>query len=75
MVAIQNFLSSFGELFVSLCNFIIGMFRDIMQMISILARIPDFLLSLFNWMDPAILIYASTLISIVVVYKILGREG
>ena len=75
MVAIQNFLASFGELFVSGFNLVLGMLRDFFDVLKLLTKVPTFVLSVFNWMPSEIMVYATCLISVVIIYKILGREG
>lgn len=75
MEAIQNILASFGRAIGTLFDIIFGFFEDIVYIIKItgifLARIPDY----FSWLPSEVVTLIVVIFGIVVIYKILGREG
>lgn len=75
MDGIISFLKGIGDAIVAVFNFIVSFFSDVIYVIkltgSILAQIPSF----FNWLPDEIVALLLILFAIVVLYKILGREG
>lgn len=75
MQAITNILSNIVDWIVMLFDFIFGFFEDIVYIIKItgvfLLKIPDY----FAWLPSQCVSLVVVIFSIVVVYKILGREG
>lgn len=75
MDGLINFFRGIGEAIVSGFDFIISFFSDLIYVIQltgkVLAQIPSF----FSWMPGEIVALLVVLFGIVVIYKILGREG
>lgn len=75
MNALIDFIKGIGEAIVSVIDFVMGLFEDLVYMIKLLgvviANIPNY----FSWLPPQVLALVVLIISIVVIYKILGREG
>ena len=75
MQAITNILSNITDWIVMVFDFIFGFFEDIVYIIKItgvfLLKIPDY----FAWLPSQCVSLVVVIFSIVVVYKILGREG
>lgn len=75
MRTIIDILSGFGQAISTLFDIIFGFFEDIVYIIKItgifLARIPDY----FSWLPSEVVTLIVVIFGIVVIYKILGREG
>lgn len=75
MSALVSFFKGIGEAIVAAFDFLISFISDIVYMIQLtgkfLAQIPSY----FSWMPTQISALLLVLFSIVVIYKILGREG
>lgn len=75
MQAIVDILSAFGQAIGTLFDIIFGFFEDIVYIIKItgifIVRIPDY----FSWLPSEVVALIVVIFGIVVVYKILGREG
>lgn len=75
MDAILNFFKGIGDAIVSLFDMLIGFVADIVYLVkltgSMLAKIPSF----FSWLPESMVALILVIIAVVVLYKILGREG
>lgn len=69
--AIQNI----GSFFTGIGTFIKDLIQDIVYMISVLTVISGGVLSYFSWLPLVTATIFSTVIAIVIIYKIIGREG
>lgn len=72
---IKDFFLGFAEIISSLVDFVINLIQDIVYVVklcgSFVAKIPAY----FSWLPASVLTLIITIFSIVVIYKILGREG
>lgn len=72
---IKNFFLGMVNIITSLIDFVIGIAEDIVYVVKLcgtfVAKIP----MLFSWLPAECLVLVVLLFGIVVVYKILGREG
>ena len=75
MDAVVSFFKGIGSAIVSAFDFIISFFQDLIYIIQLLGKFLSQLPSYFSWLPGDILALLLTLFAIVVVYKILGREG
>lgn len=75
MNALLDFLKGIGNAIVSVIDFVMGLFEDLVYMIKLLGQVVLNIPNYFSWLPPQILALIVLIISIVVVYKILGREG
>ena len=75
MDALISFFEGIGNAIVSAFNFVVSLVSDIVYMIQLtgkfLAQIPSY----FSWIPAEITTLLIVLFSVVVIYKILGREG
>lgn len=75
MDSIKEYLISIGEFFGSIYDFVIDFFEDIVYVIKLtgqfVVKIPEY----FAWLPEPVLASLVTLFAIVVIYKVLGREG
>lgn len=75
MNAINSFLSGIGDAIVKAWQFVLAFFRDFMQFLELLTKMPEILANVLSWIPGEIWISLSMLFGIVILYKILGREG
>lgn len=72
---IKDFFVSIGDFFVSIYEFVIGFFRDIAYVIKLtgefVLKIPEY----FDWLPTEVVALIVVIFGIVVIYKVLGREG
>lgn len=75
MKAILKAIRGIASFFSTIIDAVIGLFEDIAYIVKLtakaLASIPDY----FGWLPTSIVSILVVLIGIVVVYKVLGREG
>lgn len=75
MQAIIDFFATLGEIITTVVDFVIQLFKDLLFMLQLLAKfvvsIPDY----FAWLPAGVVAVIVVIFSIVVIYKILGREG
>lgn len=74
MKAITDFLSGIGNGIMSIVDFVIGFFEDIAYIVKLtgefVLKIPEYL----GFLPPSVLAIVVSIFSIVVIYKVLGRE-
>lgn len=72
---IKDFFLGLADVISSLVDFVINLIQDIVYVVklcgSFVAKIPAY----FSWLPGSVLALVITIFSIVVIYKILGREG
>lgn len=72
---IKDFFLSLGNVITSLVDFVVGLIEDLIYVVilcgSFVLKIP----SLFSWLPSEAVALIVTIFAIVVIYKILGREG
>lgn len=75
MDAIVSFFTGLGDAIVSAFDFVISFFADIVYVIQLLGKVVLSIPSYFSWLPGSVSALLITLFAIVVIYKILGREG
>lgn len=75
MQAILDFLEGFVETITSVVDFVIGFFDDIVYLIAITGQVLLQIPAYFSFLPSEIVSLLVVLFSLVVLYKILGREG
>lgn len=75
MDAIVSFFQGIGNFITSIVDFIVGIFSDIVYLIQLTGKFLGQLPGYFSWMPAEISALLLVLFAIVVLYKILGREG
>lgn len=75
MREILDFLKGLGEIITSLANFVFGLIEDLLYVVrllgSLVVKIPD----MIGFLPSAAVALVVTTFTIVLIYKILGREG
>lgn len=74
MTALLNFIQSIADGVLGAIDFLAGMIADIAYMAQLTAETIAKVPSYFVWMPPEVLAIIGTILAIVVVYKILGRD-
>lgn len=69
--ALKNIVS----FFTGIGDFILDTIRDLTYMISVLGTVSSGIQEYLSWLPPGFLLIVVATISIVVIYKIVGREG
>lgn len=75
MQVLIDFFKSFTDIVSSFVDFVIGLFEDLVYMIKLLGQVVLNIPVYFSWLPGEVLALVVVLIGVVVVYKILGREG
>lgn len=75
MDAIVSFFTGLGNAIVSIFDFVVSFFSDLIYVIQLLGRVVLSIPGYFSWLPSGISTLLITLFAIVVIYKILGREG
>lgn len=75
MQALLQFFKGIGNTIVSVVDFVIGLFQDLIYMIKLLGQVVLNIPAYFSWLPGELLVILVLIVGIVVVYKILGREG
>lgn len=75
MNAIISFFQGIGDAIVAVFDFIVSFFGDLIYVIQLLGKVIAGVPSYFLWLPAELVALLVTLLLIVVIYKILGREG
>lgn len=75
MNAIVNFFEGIGDIIVSVVDFVISFFSDLGWIINTLLWAVDAIPGMLSWIPDEILVIIMITVSVVVIYKIMGREG
>lgn len=75
MDAVINFFTGIGNAITSVIDFVISFFSDFLSLLQLLSIVPQYVAGSLRWIPDKFLVMAGLLISIVILYKILGREG
>lgn len=75
MDAVVSFFKGIGEAIIAAFEFLISFFQDLLYAIQLLGRVLASIPGYLSWLPDPMLVLLLTLFSIVVIYKILGREG
>ena len=75
MQALIDFFKGFAEIISSLVNFVIGIVQDLLYVISLLGSLIVKIPQMLGWLPSSCLVLTGTMFGIVLIYKILGREG
>lgn len=75
MDALLSFFKGIGDAIVSIVDFVIGLFQDLIYMIQLLGQVVLNIPAYFSWLPGEVIALVVLAIGVVVVYKILGREG
>lgn len=75
MDAIIGFFSGIAGLISSAVEFLIGVLGDLVYLVKLTGKAVLAIPSYFSWLPAPILALLTTIFAVVVLYKILGREG
>lgn len=75
MFAIFDILKSIGEAIATVFDFIVKFFSDLVYVIEITGSVVAQIPALFSWLPTELVTLLVVGFGIVVIYKILGREG
>ena len=75
MSSVIEFLKGIGEAILAAFDFLISFFEDLVYVIKLLGKFILQIPNYFSWLPAELLLILSSLIAIVVIYKIMGREG
>lgn len=75
MDAIIGFFSGVADMFVGAYDFLIGILRDLVYIVRLTGKAVQAIPRLFSFLPPACVALLVTIFGVVVIYKILGREG
>lgn len=72
---VGKWVKTIGEFFSTVIDFVIGLVEDIVYVVKLTAetvlKIPEY----FDWLPEAVVAVIVSAFAIVVIYKVLGREG
>lgn len=75
MQALIDFFKGFADIISSLVNFVIGVVQDLLYIIQLLGSLIVKIPQMIGWLPSACITLTATLFAVVLIYKILGREG
>lgn len=75
MKAIVNFFEGIGAVILAVVEFVISLFSDLVWIINTLVWAVGEIPSLLSWIPGEILAILTITLSVVMIYKIMGREG
>ena len=75
MQVIIDFFKGFADVITSLVDFVIGMVEDIVYVITLLGEFVTQIPEYFSWLPAEALVLVVAIFGLVVIYKVLGREG
>ena len=73
--AIKDLLFGAVNVITSLIDFVVGMVEDLVYMVKMLTTFIVKLPQMFSWLPSSVVAIIVTIFGVVVVYKIMGREG
>lgn len=72
---LKDYLITIGELITAGFDFVVGFFGDIVYLVQITGKFVTQIPSYFSWLPAPILTLVVSIFAVVVIYKVLGREG
>lgn len=75
MADVLEFLEGIGNAITSVIDFVVSFFQDLVYVIEVVTQTVLSIPSYFAWLPSAAIAIIVTIFGIVVIYKILGREG
>lgn len=73
--SIKEYIVSIGELISTGFNFVVDFFSDIVYIIQLTGKFVLEIPTYFSWLPTPVLTLIVAIFSVVVIYKVLGREG
>lgn len=75
MRSLIKLIKNIGKIITTIVSFVISFFKDLVYVIELTGKFLAQLPSYFSWLPTELLTILLVIFSIVVIYKILGREG
>ena len=75
MRSLIKLLKNIGKIITTIVSFVISFFKDLVYVIELSGKFLAQLTSYFSWLTTELITILLVIFSIVVIYKILGREG
>lgn len=75
LTTIKEFIVGIGDALLSLLSFVIGFFEDIAYLVELTANFVLSIPQFFAWLPAELVAMIVLIFSVVVIYKVLGREG
>lgn len=75
MDAIIGFFQGIADVLTGAIDFLIGMIEDIVYIVQLTGKAVASIPGYFTWLPAPVVALIVTIFAVVVVYKILGREG
>lgn len=75
MIEIQEFLAGIGNAITTFFDFCISYLQDFMDLLVLLSEVPQFVGTIISWFPNSLLTLCGLFMTVVILYKILGREG
>lgn len=75
LTGLVNFFASLGKIVTSIVEFFIGFVEDIVFIVKLLGSFVSKIPMLFSWLPTEVLAIITLIFSVVVIYKVMGREG
>lgn len=72
---LKDYIVGIGELFTSLYHFVLDFFSDVVYVIKLTAQFVVKIPTYFSWLPAPVLALVVSIFAVVVIYKVLGREG
>ena len=72
---IKDFFLNMGNVIMSLVDFVIGIVEDLVYVVTLCGQFVLTIPRFFAWLPTGVVALIVTIFAIVVIYKILGREG
>lgn len=75
MDSVIEFFKGIGAAIVSVFDFLVSFFEDLVYVITLLGKFIAQIPSYFSWLPTELIVILSSILAVVVIYKIMGREG
>lgn len=75
MDSVIEFFKGIGDFIVSVLDFVVSFFEDLVYVITLLGKFIAQVPSYFSWLPTELIVILSSILAVVVIYKIMGREG
>lgn len=72
---IANFFTGIADVVTSLIDFVVGIVTDLVYVVTLCNEFVMKIPAYFAWLPSSVITVIVTIFAIVVIYKILGREG
>lgn len=72
---LKEYIVGIGELFISLYHFVLDFFQDVVYVVKLTAKFVANIPNYFSWLPSSVVALIVSIFAVVVIYKVLGREG